>query len=116
MQRPDPTDSFKATREHGRARHLLRCDFDLVRQVVSRARKQSWEEICRRHGDWARDAALWLGRTRCGLTLRELGERAGGMNYPAVGMAVRRWEARMKDSRALAKAARQMAQLLNVEI
>jgi putative transposase len=106
----------KATREHGRARHLLRCDFDLVRQVVSRARKQSWEEICRRHGDWARDAALWLGRTRCGLTLRELGERAGGMNYPAVGMAVRRWEARMKNSRPLAKAARQMAQLLNVEI
>jgi hypothetical protein len=32
--------------------------------------------------DWGRDLALYLGRTRCELKLRELGELAGGSITP----------------------------------
>ncbi|MGI8604962.1 MAG: hypothetical protein ACR2OZ_18480 [Verrucomicrobiales bacterium] len=106
----------KATSEHGRARHLLRCDFEDVVKVVEKVKNEPWEQFCHRHGDWGRDAALWLGRTRCGLTLPQLAARAGEISHQAAGIAIRRWQTRMKSSRALTNAARQMIQMLHVEI
>jgi len=43
--------------------------------------------------DWGRDLALYLGRTRCGLRLAELGTLAGGIDYATVSNCVRRLEA-----------------------
>jgi len=37
-----------------------------------------------RQGDWGRDLALTVGRMRCGLTLRELGDHAGSMVLQAM--------------------------------
>jgi len=38
--------------------------------------------------------ALYVARQRTGLTLRALGQAAGGMDYTAVGMAIERFEPR----------------------
>lgn len=64
-------------------------------QAVERSKGESWEEFHLRHGDWGRDAALWLGRRR-GLSLRQLGQSAGGIDYSAVSRAVARFEKRME--------------------
>ncbi len=36
-----------------------------------------WEEFIDCHGDWGRDAAIYLGRQRGRLKLRELAELSG---------------------------------------
>ncbi|CAN5589638.1 hypothetical protein BH18VER1_BH18VER1_05800 [soil metagenome] len=54
-----------------------------------------------RYGDWGRDLALWLGRTQCGMTLRELGEEAGWIDYATVSAATARWKKRVATDRKL---------------
>jgi chromosomal replication initiation ATPase DnaA len=48
-------------------------------------------------------AALYLGRNYSDKTLRELGELAGGMQYPAVTVAVRRLAKRLQTGSKLAR-------------
>jgi hypothetical protein len=49
-----------------------------------------WEEFRDNYCDWGRDAALYLGRQRGRLKLRELARMSGGVGYTAVAQAVRR--------------------------
>ncbi len=63
--------------------------------MVEEAKGEGWEQFCLRHGDWGRDAALWLGCRVGRLSLGELGELAGGMDYAAVGQAVARFDKRV---------------------
>ena len=51
----------------------------------------SWEGWVNRHGDWGRDAALWLGRRAGRKRLAELGELAGGLDYAVVSKAMARF-------------------------
>ena len=44
---------------------------------------------------------LYLGRRCTGLTLRELGEAAGGMDYSAVAAAIRRFDGKLATDRVL---------------
>ena len=44
---------------------------------------------------------MYAGRRCTGMTLRALGEAAGGMDYTAVSMAVKRFEARLSHDKAL---------------
>ena len=44
---------------------------------------------------------LHVARRCTGLTLRELGEAAGGMDYAAVAAAIRRFGIKLAESRAL---------------
>ena len=44
-----------------------------------------------RRGDWARPLLLWTARAYTGMTLREIGNAAGGMDYTAVAMAIKRF-------------------------
>ncbi len=64
--------------------------------AVEQLKGESWAEFNRRHGDWGRDAALWLGRRLGRLTLAQLGELAGGMDYAAVGQAASRFGKRLE--------------------
>ena len=48
-----------------------------------------------RHGDWGRDAALWLGRRAGRLRLAELGKLAGGLDYAVVSKAIARFGRRL---------------------
>jgi putative transposase len=66
--------------------------FEDTVKVVERMKREKWVEFVNRHGDWGRDAVLWAARKWSGLTLREIGKKAGGMDYGAVSQAVRHIE------------------------
>ena len=84
--------------------------------VVEQAKRERWREFSGRHGDWGRDAALWLGRGAGRLSLAQLGELAGGMDYAAVGQAVSRFSKRLLKEPALRRQMNHMkAQLSNIE-
>jgi REP element-mobilizing transposase RayT len=76
--------------------------FERVMELVAREKGEPWDRFVDRHGDDGRDIALWLGRRHCGLTQRELGEKAGGMAAASVGHGVRRIELRRQADQELA--------------
>jgi putative transposase len=69
--------------------------------ALERVKGEKWAKFSGRHGDWGRDAALWLGRRRGRLTLARLGALVGGIGYAAVGQAVSRFGKRMEADPAL---------------
>lgn len=69
--------------------------------MVERLKGEPWQAFRDRYGDWGRDAVLWACRKYGGMTLRELGEAAGGMDYVAVAAAVRRLSERTRSNRRL---------------
>lgn len=83
--------------------------------ALEKVKGEAWSEFSGRHGDWGRDAALWLGRKRGRYTLGELGKLAGGMDYAAVGQAVSRLDKRLAKPgelrRNLAKVEKQMSNI-----
>ena len=105
-------------REQPALHHLARqVSWEQIVAAVESAKGESWEQFRDRHGDWGRDAALWLGRRLGRLTLRDLAERMGGVDYTAAGVAVNRFGRRLAQDPRLAKTiARLAAQLSNVEM
>ena len=103
-------------REQPAIRRLeARPGIEAVKAAVEAVKGERWEAFRDRYGDWGRDVVLYLGRKRCGLKLRELSELAGGIDDATVGMAVKRWEARLRQSPALVKVLHQVeGQMLNV--
>lgn len=75
--------------------------FARVVELVATEKGEAWEQFRDRHGDWGRDAAMWLARRHCGMTQAELAAAVGGLAYPAVGHAVRRLECRRQNDREL---------------
>ncbi len=63
---------------------------EIVRWVEQR-RGQPWAELCERRGEWGRELAWWGGRKWSGMTLRGLGEQAGGVDYAVVAKAIERF-------------------------
>jgi hypothetical protein len=49
--------------------------------------RENWPGFANRHGDWGRDAALWLGRRAGRLSLAGLGKFAGGLDYALASKA-----------------------------
>jgi len=64
--------------------------------ALERVRGERWIEFRDRHGDWGRDLALYMARRRCGMTLKELGQAVGGLDYRSVGWAVRQTDRRLQ--------------------
>ena len=75
--------------------------FDEIVTKVERIKGEKWNEFRDRYGDWGRDMVLWAGRRYGGMTLKTLGEKAGGMDYVAVALAVRRLEVQAKRNKSL---------------
>jgi putative transposase len=95
----------RVTKEHTGRRQLDRTvSVGRIVAVVERWRGERWSEFRDRHGDWGRDLVLYLARKRSGLTLREIGAAAGGMEYKAVGRAVQRFGAALASDRAKRRA------------
>jgi REP element-mobilizing transposase RayT len=78
-------------RELGRRR-----TFEEAVAIVEAHCRRPWGEFKNRHGDPGREMVLWLARRHTGMTLGQLGERAGGADYAAVAMALRRFEWKME--------------------
>lgn len=100
---------LKAGRETPEKRRLRKqvCFEDVV-GVVERLGGEPWAAFSELHGDKRRDLVLWVARRCTGLTLRELGWKAGGMDYAAVTMAVRRFPLCCKRDKALARLSEQV--------
>jgi len=77
--------------------------FEDVVAEVERQTGETWSAFRERHGDKRRDLVLWVARRCTGLTLAEVGRKAGGMDYAAVTMAVRRFPLACQRDKALAK-------------
>jgi REP element-mobilizing transposase RayT len=94
-------------REHPGASKLRRgLDWKKIVEAVEEAKGERWERFVDRHGDWGRDAALWLGRRLGRLSLGQLAALAGGLDYATVGAAVSRFARRLARDASLAKALR----------
>jgi putative transposase len=89
-----------------------RAGWEEIVSAIERAKGQKWEVFCQSYGDWGRDAALWLGRKRGGLTLGRLGELAGGVDYAAVAQAVTRFGQRLERERGLRQTLEQIGDKL----
>ena len=63
--------------------------------AVERAKGTKWAEFRDQHGDWGRDAVLWLARMSCGLKLRELAAYSDMNSGAAVAYAVKRFADRL---------------------
>jgi REP element-mobilizing transposase RayT len=81
-----------------------RPDFAAVRKVIEGLKDEPWEQFAERHGDWGRDLALYLGQEVCGLTLPELGAKAGGRSAMAVSMALKRLRKRLATDKTVVAA------------
>jgi hypothetical protein len=82
---------------------------------VSKVWGQDWELLRAGHGNGGLGAALYFARNHSDRTLRELGQLAGGMQYPAVTMAIRRFGKRLESDKALAKKVKRLSKLLFVK-
>ena len=89
--------------------------FERIVEVVEEAKEEAWDSFHSRYGDWGRPLALYLARKRSGLTLREIGEKAGGMEYKAVSTAVQRFAKRLECDRSLRRTVKQCLAALTDE-
>ena len=76
---------------------------------------QSWDSLLGRHGNPAKWLVLRLARRYTGMTLAELGIAAGGMDYAAVGMALKRLDRRISQSPDLLHLEAQIVNMLDVK-
>jgi putative transposase len=87
-----------------------------VTAAVSKLWGEDWETLRTGYGRGALSAALYLEHNYSDKSLRELGELAGGMQYPAVAMAVRRFAKRLETDATLAKKIKRLREELLVKM
>ena len=90
-----------------------RVTVDEVRSAVERVCGARWEEFAGRRGDPGRALFLWGVRKRCGMTLREAGQAAGGMKPTAVDMSVKRLDSRAAERRSVRARQRELLRILD---
>ena len=74
-----------------------------------------WEAARDTHRSGALAAALYVSRHYSDHSLRELGQLAGGMEYAAVTVAIRRFEKRLLVDKKLAKRLNHTLKMLQVK-
>jgi hypothetical protein len=74
---------------------------DRIIRVVEGVRDEKWEAFRDRYGDPGRDLVLYLGRTVCGMSFRELSERVE-IEYSSAAGAVQRFSRRVAKDSAIA--------------
>jgi putative transposase len=83
-------------------------------RAISATWKAEWTQLAGARGNGALPAAWYVGRQFGGMRLTELGQAAGGVAYPAVSIALSRFEKRLKVDRALQRKIQSVRELLNV--
>ena len=91
----------------GRRKLRDRLGYDEVVQHVEAVTGARADEMNER-GGCVKPLVMWAARQYAGLTLREIGERMGGMDYGAVSVAIRRFEARAAKNAELKKLMRRV--------
>ena len=111
-------DLAKPGREtSGRKKLKHRIDFDEVAKSVEEITGQRYDEFMVKRGSLGRPLLLWGARLHAGLTLKEIGEKAGGMDYAAVSIMIKRFERKSnKDKKIRSKMKALKTRMLNVEM
>ena len=78
-------------------------------RIVERLKKAEGDDFRDKRGDPGRDVVLWAARRYGGVPLRELGHRAGGMDYSAVAVYVLRLLRRSQKDRSLRRLMKHVA-------
>ena len=92
----------RVTKEQPDRRFVVRLvDFERIVEIVENERGQKWEQFSGRYGDPGRSLVLYLARLHSSLTLAQIGEKAGGLEYKTVGKAAKRFEESIRENRAL---------------
>jgi putative transposase len=89
--------------EPAAARTARRVSWEQIVQAVEKAKGQRWEAFCQKHGDWGRDAALWLGRHTGRMRLAEMAAVVEHCDYTTVAKAVSRFSKRLVQDSRLAR-------------
>jgi REP element-mobilizing transposase RayT len=89
--------------------------WEKITAAVSKLWGEDWKTLRAAYGNGALSAALYLGHNYSDRSLRELGELVGGMQYPAVAMAVRRFAKRLEADATLAKKIKRLREVLLVK-
>jgi len=106
-------DGERETERRGRLRE--RVSFERVVGVVEDLRGEPTSDWLARHGDWGKWLVLLLARRYTGMTLGQLGVQAGGVDYAAVGMGLRRFEQRMRKDRKIKALFESASRMLDVK-
>ena len=98
------------------SQHMLRhrCSWNTIVGAVETFKESPWSEFAFVRGDWGRAATYYLARQYGGLTLAEIGEAAGGVNYPAVSKMLKRFEKQIQSETSLKSAMLEIEKSLNV--
>jgi REP element-mobilizing transposase RayT len=99
-----------------REKERIILDWPRITEAIARIWRSKWESLSAERGNGALGLAFYLGQRYAGLRLRELGDLVGGVEYPAVSVAITRFEKRLKIDRDLQKKLNQVAKLLKIEI
>ena len=78
-----------------------RVSFEQIVKAVEDVRAESWTDLSNRWGDPSKWPALSLARQYTGMTLAELGAKIGGKDYSAIGVGLRRFEAKLSRDKSL---------------
>ena len=90
----------KVTKEQPDRKFIARrVSFRRIIKIVEKEKGEKWQQFSGRHGDHGRNLVLYLARMRSGLTLAEIGKKAGDIEYKTVGKAVKRFDQTMKEDR-----------------
>jgi putative transposase len=65
-------------------------------QCVEEAKGESWKTFWERRGDAGREMVFWLARRYGGMTLQQIGDKGGGLNYHGVDSALRAFGRRLR--------------------
>ena len=77
------TGPWHPGRALSRKKLARRPTFGQVVAVVEKLKAAPWNTFRDQHKDWGRDRAVYLGRRRCGLTLRQLAKAINGASAGA---------------------------------
>ena len=80
-----------------------RFTFEEARQTVEQVKGEKWADFADRHGDNGRALVYKAARDYAGMTMAEIGAECDGVDYAAVGMAIRRLEHKLKQDKTLSK-------------
>jgi REP-associated tyrosine transposase len=99
-----------------RVKERMSVDWGNIIEAVTEVWDQQWDAPANSRGNGALPTAFFLGQRYAGLRLKEMGELAGGVEYPAVNAAIARLEKRLKIDRDLQKKLKKVAAKLKIEI
>ena len=99
-----------------REKERLSLEWSRIVAAIAKVWKAPWEVVSRQRGNGAVGLAYYLGQRHAGMTLRELGKCMGEVEYPAVSVAIARFQKRLKTERSLQRRVKQIEKLLKVEM